>query len=100
MCSMREYQRLLSTSRYAKNLVHKQGLHATFGGYAKEETLASNIFGILELSKPDANDPAKKVEETGRIEKKSPASTPLQKRTKTKKILQNKVENVQQAQKK
>ena len=69
----------------------------------KEESLTSEDIHILDVNKPDANNPAEKVDEPsnyGRIPKKNnEKATQLQKWTNAKKILQNKVNNACKAQK-
>ena len=97
---MGKYQRhIFTTARYSKKIIRKKDFHTTFTGYEKEENLASEDHDMHESNKPEADAPAGKLATASRIKRKSTVSTPLQKWTETKKLLRNKVNNTQKAQK-
>ena len=78
--------------------MHKKDLHAMFNGYEKEEALVQEDINILGMNKPDAEAGNTTVrDKSDRIKKKSPMSTSLQMWTKTRKILQNKINNAKKS---
>ena len=87
--------------KICENLIRKKDFRTTFKGYAKEEALAEEDIVLHGVNRPDIDAPTENVEESstsGRIPNRKDVSTPFQKWTKTKSILQNKVDNAQKAQ--